>query len=239
MTDVVRSMQSGGGDEDIDVSAEGSAEVVSGDLPVDGDTGEAPTRWLLISVSLSAGQASLRVHVWRKLRSLGSVYLQSSVCLLPERPAVLREVRRLLDRVHHEGGASRLLHITITDPGESAALQAEFDDARDVEYGEVLERVPELAREISTERARGRATYAEVEESEADLDRFHAWLAKIEARDYFAAPGGPPARAAVAAVAEQLAAFEAEALNAEAPEPARGLRAVPGRAPKPRTGGTR
>ncbi|MFF7987148.1 Chromate resistance protein ChrB [Streptomyces sp. NPDC007901] len=29
------------------------------------------------------------------------------------------------------------------------------------------------------------ATYAEVEESEADLERFDRWLAKIAARDYF------------------------------------------------------
>lgn len=183
--------------------------------------------WLLITVSLSSGQASLRVHVWRKLRSLGAVYLQSSVCLLPERVEVSREVRRLLDRVSQEGGAGQSLQIVLRDLQELQWLHEQFNAARDIEYGEVLERLPALSAELAGERAKGRTTYAEVEESEADLDRFRGWMAKIERRDYFAAPLGEQARVAVNAAAEELASFEAEALRAEAPVEPRRLRAVP------------
>jgi hypothetical protein len=80
----------------------------------------------------------------------------------------------------------------------------------------VCERTPALLAEIATETARGRATYAEVEESEADLDRFRAWLAKIVARDYFDAPGRAAADAAVEDCTRALAQFEAAALSAEA-----------------------
>ncbi len=199
----------------------------AGSFTSDGAAGDGhPSQWLLITVSLTAGQASLRVHVWRKLRSLGSVYLQSSVCLLPDQPQVLREVRRLLDRVHHEGGSGRFLRIALSEADEAEALRAEFNAAREDEYAEVLERLPALEAEIAMERSRGRATYAEVEESEADLERFHSWLRKIAQRDYFAALGGEQARARVAEVAEQLAVFEEEALNAEAPAGDRSLRAV-------------
>jgi hypothetical protein len=187
----------------------------------------AAPRWLLVTIGLSAGHGSLRVHVWRKLRSLGAVYLQSSVCLLPDRVEVVREVRRLLDRVRHEGGSGRMLRIVLPDPDELDWLRGEFNAARDNEYSEVLDRVPALSQELASERAKGRATYAEVEESEADLQRFQAWLAKIEQRDYFTAPLGEQARAAVAAAAEDLDAFEAEALDAEAPPEPRRLRAVP------------
>ena len=183
-------------------------------------TGQAAgERWLLVTVSLTAGQASLRVHVWRRLRSLGAVYLQSSVCLLPDRAEVLREVRRLLDRVHREGGAGRLLRVALTEPGEAGWLRGEFNAARDAEYAEVLERLPALSAELASERAKGKVTYAEVEESEADLDRFRSWLAKIEKRDYFSAPLSARARAAAGAAAAELAAFEEEALAAEAPAP--------------------
>jgi hypothetical protein len=178
---------------------------------------DAGERWLLVTVSLSAGQASLRVHVWRRLRSLGAVYLQSSVCLLPDRAEVLREVRRLLDRVHREGGAARLLRVALAEPAEAGWLRGEFNAARDAEYAEVLERLPALSAELASERAKGNVTYAEVEESEADLDRFRSWLAKIEKRDYFSAPLGGRARAAVSVAAGELAAFEEEALAAEAP----------------------
>jgi hypothetical protein len=176
--------------------------------------------WLVISVSTAGAADSLRVQVWRKLRSLGALYLQQSVCLLPARQQVVREVRRLADRVRHQGGTARVLPMTFTDSTEEQAVIAEFNAARDAEYAEVLDRLPELRRELADEQARGNATYAEVEESEADLERFRTWMAKIAARDYFAAPEGQTARDAVEQATAELAAFEEAALHAEAPEPA-------------------
>jgi hypothetical protein len=80
----------------------------------------------------------------------------------------------------------------------------------------VLERLPALREELRRERALGRASYAEVEESEADLNRFRSWLAKITDRDYFGALGGAAAHAGVEEAAADLAAFEEAALAAEA-----------------------
>jgi uncharacterized protein YdbL (DUF1318 family) len=173
-------------------------------------------RFLLVSVSTVGGPPSLRVQVWRKLRSLGALYLQQSVCLLPARDRPAREVARLLARVRGEGGTGRMITIDVPDEREYAALVAEFNAARDNEYGEVRERTPAMLAEIITETARGRATYAEVEESEADLNRFRTWLAKIVARDYFGAAGRAAAEAAVADCARALAEFETAALSAEA-----------------------
>jgi len=173
--------------------------------------------WLLVSVSTAGAAAALRVQVWRKLRSLGALYLQQSVCLLPARDEVAREVRRLADRVRRQGGSFRLLHVVLADEAERAQVVAEMNAARDEEYAEVLDRLPEFVAELDKERARGRTTYAEVEESEADLQRYRSWLAKITARDYFGAPGGAAAQAAVTAAAAELAAFEQAALIAEAP----------------------
>lgn len=173
---------------------------------------------MLISAVTAGAAGTLRVHVWRKLRSLGALYLQQSVCLLPARPEVIREVRRLVDRIRHQGGTSRVLSMSFTDPGEEAAVIDEFNAARDAEYAEFLGRLPELHQELADERARGNTTYAEVEESEADLERFRTWLAKIAARDYFRAPGHRAARDAVEQAATELAAFEEAALQAEAPE---------------------
>ena len=182
---------------------------------------------MLISVTTAGAAATLRVHVWRKLRSLGALYLQQSVCLLPARPDVVREVRRLADRVRHQGGTCRVLTMAFTDPAEEASVVAEFNAARDVEYDDFLGRVPSLHEELAGERIRGNATYVEVEESEADLERFRTWLAKIVARDYFHAPGRQAADDAVEQAAADLAEFEEAALQAEAPE----LQA-PGAAPR-------
>ena len=174
--------------------------------------------WIVISASTAGAAGTLRVQVWRKLRSLGALYLQQSVCLLPARADVVRQVRRLTDRIHHQGGTVRVLTMRFADPIEERSVVEEFNAARDAEYAEVLERIPALRHELAQERARGRATYAEVEESEADLERFRSWLARIAARDYFAAPGGQAARDAVDEAAADLVDFEQAALNAEASE---------------------
>lgn len=173
-------------------------------------------RFLLVSTSTAGASAATRVRVWRKLRSLGALYLQQSVCLLPAREPVRRQVQRLLASVRADGGTARSLTVTVDNAAEYARLVADFNAERDAEYAEVIERAPELLAELQKETARGRATYAEVEESEADLDRFAKWLAKITARDYFAAPGGPAARRAVEQCRTALAAFEDAAIAAQA-----------------------
>ncbi len=172
----------------------------------------------MVSVSTAGAAGTLRVHVWRKLRSLGALYLQQSVCLLPARAEVVREVRRMADRVRHQGGQARVLHMAFADHEQERAVIEEFNAAREQEYAEMLERLPELRKELATERARGRVSYAEVEESEADLDRFRSWLAKITARDHFDAPLGQSVRDAVERAAADLTAFEEAAFSAEAPE---------------------
>ncbi len=175
----------------------------------------AEDAWLLVAVSTAGGADSLRVHVWRKLRGLGAVYVQQSVCLLPDRPPVAATVRKLADKVRAGGGTARCLHLTLTDPVERGELIGEFRASVTAEYSEVLQRLPAFFTEIETETAKGHTTFAEVEESEADLARFEAWVAKIEARDYFAAPIGAEVRAELDRARKAMKAFEAAALAAE------------------------
>lgn len=188
------------------------------------------SRWLLISVSTAGASASLRVTVWRQLKALGALYLHQSVCVLPARAGTRRAVAALTERVQQGGGAVRTLSIRVTDPEQEAQLSAELQAARDEEYAEVLQRLPSFFEELENETARGRTTFEELEESEADLARFRAWLAKIAARDYFNAATGEQARAALARAEQALAAFADLAMasheNAAKAAPAPRLRAV-------------
>jgi hypothetical protein len=170
----------------------------------------------LVTASSAGAADSLRVAIWRKLRSLGALYLHHSVCVLPARPDVEREIRRLTDRVRASGGSARVLRIAFEDGHEEAQVVSELQAARDDEYGEVLERVPAFLDELRSERDRDRATYEEVEESEADLERFRAWLSKIDRRDYFGAPRRAEAHAAVERCARALETFETEAFARDA-----------------------
>ena len=187
--------------------------------------------WLLITVSTPGGGSStLRVYAWRNLRSLGAHYLQQSVCLLPATPKTTRAVTRLVTRLRAEGGHGEMLRISLTDSRQEAAIIDAIQRERTDEYREVVGSTQQFHEELRYERRRGRATYTELEESDADLARHQKWLAAIRARDYFDAPGGEEAAAAVASCEEALARFESEALAAELDDAdaAPGLRAVDG-----------
>jgi hypothetical protein len=175
---------------------------------------EVPVRWLLVTV-VSGSEAALRVRVWRELRKLGAVYVHSSVCLLPDRPAVAATVEALVQRVRQGGGRARVLHTQLLDPAEEAAIIAEQVADRDGEYDEVIERTAAFVDEIALESARGNATYTEVEESEADLERFERWLTSVAARDYFGAGRRAGAEAAVQRCRDLLADFQLAALAAD------------------------
>ena len=178
--------------------------------------------WLLITVSAPGGKSStVRVFVWRKLRSLGAHYLQQSVCLLPATPKTVREVTRVMTRLHGEGGHGEMLRITLTDAAQRDSIVQAFQRERSDEYREVVERTEQFHEELALERGRGRVTYTELEESDADLARHQRWLAAIRGRDYFDAPGGAEAVAAVSACQDALAKFEAEVLAAELDMPRR------------------
>lgn len=173
-----------------------------------------PEPWLLITLSTGGPSSTLRVHAWRKLRSLGALALAQSAYLVPERPATVRAINRLVARVRREGSGARLLHLTLQDQEEREMIAA-FSAERAGEYGEIAERTGEFLAEIEMERGRGRATYTEVEESDTDLKRFRSWLDAVRKRDYFDAAGRAEAEDAVDACERALAEFEAEAFAGE------------------------
>jgi hypothetical protein len=175
---------------------------------------EGKPTWLLVAI-VTGADAALRVRVWRELRKLGAVYLHSSVCLLPDQADVAGTVETLSRRVRDSGGKAQVLKTVLVDDTEEARIIAEQSADRDTEYREVVERTGEFLAEIDRETQRNRATYTEVEESEADLERFDRWLASIHSRDYFQAPGRRQAEAAIHRCRDALAAFEAAAVAAD------------------------
>ncbi len=188
---------------------------------------------MLITVSTPPGGSStLRVYAWRNLRSLGAHYLQQSVCVLPATPRTTRAAARVVARLRAEGGHGEMLRIRLSDSKQEAAVIDAIQRERTDEYRELVESTSQFHEELQHERRRGRATYTELEESDADLARYQKWLTAIRARDYFDAAGGQEAAAAVASCEEALARFESEALSAELDEPVTdnrpGLHAVEG-----------
>jgi hypothetical protein len=135
-------------------------------------------------------------------------------------------------RLRAEGGNGEMLRIRVTDSKQEGAIIDAIQRERTDEYREIVESTREFHEELQMERRRGRAMYTELEESDADLARHQKWLGAIRGRDYFDAPGGQEAVAAVASCEEALARFESDALSAELDESTSdgrpGLRALEG-----------
>ncbi|MES4793384.1 MAG: hypothetical protein C4321_10790, partial [Chloroflexota bacterium] len=113
-------------------------------------TPEKRETWLLVTVSTGNASSTLRVHSWRKLRSLGARYLHKSVAVLPYRPETARAVNRLIDRVRREGGQASSWTIEFTDPAQERDLIESFQAERSDEYHEVCSRVSAFLAEIES-----------------------------------------------------------------------------------------
>jgi len=165
--------------------------------------------WYLLIYKVPSEPSRHRASIWRKLRAAGALYLQDGVATLPVDTASERLMRGLMREIRDVGGAVYLAQSRLVGDDADAELVAAFNQAREAEYREVLERCREFHAELDRERAAGNLTFAELEENEEDLAKLEGWLGKIRPRDRFAAPLGVEAVQAVAACRTDLEAFTA------------------------------
>src|SRR2546426_5377332 len=64
---------------------------------------------LLLLVGLPPTPSSLRVRIWRRLRSLGAVALKRSAYLLPDTPERYEDFQWLAQEIQREGGDATLV----------------------------------------------------------------------------------------------------------------------------------
>jgi hypothetical protein len=120
-------------------------------------------------------------------------------------------LRDELAQVERQGGTGLLFQAQALGHD----LVARFHNERDLEYAEVCERCQALRDELTRESRLGKEIYAELEENEQELAKLDRWLAQIQARDFFGAPGAERATQAVEACRTDLAAFAAAVYRRE------------------------
>lgn len=172
-------------------------------------------RWLLLIYKVDPGSSSRRTYVWRQLRSLGAVYLQQAVAVLPDRPEARVALERLGQRIRSTGGEASLLETASPNGAWEAELVARFNATRDEEYAEVVENIVRFEDEVRRETEMGRFLFPELEEGEAEWAKLRRWLARIVERDFFHADGRSVAQDALARGQRLLDAFVREVYRAE------------------------
>ncbi|HET7412136.1 MAG TPA: Chromate resistance protein ChrB, partial [Pararhizobium sp.] len=71
--------------------------------------------WLLLTYKVPPEPAAKRIGLWRRLKSLGAVYLQNGVCLLPKTDEHIRRLKMLGNDVSEMGGEAFILETVALD----------------------------------------------------------------------------------------------------------------------------
>jgi hypothetical protein len=143
--------------------------------------------WLLLIYRVPPEPTRLRSTVWRRIKSLGAIYLQNSVAALPASTANERALRKLRREITDMSGTAMLMSCSVL-AGESE-VRASFQAARNDEYEEIVDKCEDFLGQVQKEYEENHFTYAELEENEVDLVKLKNWFAKITERDVFGASG--------------------------------------------------
>ena len=174
----------------------------------------ANTNWLLLIYRVPPEPTRLRSTVWRRIKSLGAIYLQNSAAALPASAANERALRKLRREILDMSGTAVLLSCDVL-AGEPDVHDA-FQAARNDEYEEIVDRCEDFLQQVKKEYAENHFTYAELEENEVDLVKLRNWFAKVRERDAFDAAGRQATEKALEACAESLEAYAARVYAEEA-----------------------
>jgi DNA-binding transcriptional regulator PaaX len=178
------------------------------------ETVPAPGRWLLLVYHVPSEPSRLRAAVWRRIKSLGAIYLQSSAAALPASTQAERAMRKLRSEIADMSGTAVLLTCEVL--AGQAEIEAQFQAARNDEYEEIVDKCGDFITGIDKEYAARHFTYAELEENEVDLVKLRTWLARIRERDTFGATGLQQALSCLAECEEKLEAYAARVYAEEA-----------------------
>src|SRR5215467_1944637 len=175
--------------------------------------------WTLVVNRAPAEPSTARVAAWRRLHRLGGLYVAPSVCLVPKELAERDALDRIAEGLRSAGGAFDVFAVEAFAVDAHALLVDRFNTARDAEYAEVVERAHALLAELEREGGKGKFTFAEVEENEADLVKLRRWLETVGRRDLFGAPGSGPAEQAVREAADAIGRFAERAARLDEERP--------------------
>lgn len=142
-------------------------------------------KWLILSYRVPAEPSTLRVRVWRTLKSIGAFYLQQSVCVLPLTPDIQGKATKLQNLISNNHGEVILLEVERFSTITEEQLVSSFNQQREIEYKEFVESCDAFLEEIKKETSKGKFSYHEVEENEVELIRLKRWHRKILNRDFF------------------------------------------------------
>src|SRR5689334_7798750 len=148
---------------------------------------------LLLLVGLPPTPSSLRVRVWRRLRSIGAVALKRSAYLLPDTPERYEDFQWLAQEVQRDGGEATLIRVATIENMSAGDVVRLFHEPRDRDYRQLAARHRKLLHKLDR-----KTIGARTQEEIARLAKDHQRIRDI---DFFDAPAGAEVRRLEEAIA--------------------------------------
>jgi hypothetical protein len=143
---------------------------------------------LLLLVGVPPIPSSLRVRVWRRLRSLGAVPLKRSAYLLPDTPERYEDFQWLAQEIQRQGGDATLIRVQQIENVSQEDVRRLFHEPRDLDYRKLATRYRNVLKKLD-QKSSPKST--RVKEELARLAKDHQRIRDV---DFFGAPGGAEVR---------------------------------------------
>lgn len=162
--------------------------------------------WRIITYRLPTEPSRHRVAVWRELRRVGAVALQSAAWALPTGEPFDEGLDKAVGIVERAGGQVLVLDV---DPKSSSLgeLEAAYNSDRAAEWDEFEAECDKAMAELASEIAKEKLTLAELDEEEQNVERLRRWYRELRAKDLFGASGSPEGEAKLKEATESLEDF--------------------------------
>jgi hypothetical protein len=152
-------------------------------------------KWLLLVYRLPREPSRHRVTVWRKLKTLGPLYVQDGVAALPEDAVTREQLEWLQLRVREAGGEATLWEGMHNTRVESKQLAETFRSSREEAYESII---------AEAERIRRKAEMGAGASLLGKLSKLEREFRAERRRDYFGAPSRKEASEALRAARQAV-----------------------------------
>ena len=177
----------------------------------------ARRRFLLLVYRMPAKPTRGRVWVWRSLKKSGALYLQDSVCVLPDGKRVRDELAPIIERIEESRGTFHLMPLRSLPGDEEQKLVEGFVSQSAKHYDEIVENCEvNFAKEIEFEHFRQNYTYEEAEEIRMEFEKICLWFDRVVERDWFGAANRADAQRWLDRCERLLEEFEAQVFARDA-----------------------
>lgn len=144
-------------------------------------------KWICLSYSLPTKPSKARLHVWRQLKKVGAVNVDS-FWVAPYSKEKLTELQALVEDIHSFNGSATIFRCKSIDEQSEEKIKNALTASTNEELTELIGVCEKFLEEIKSEIEKENFIFAEVEENDEELSKIKKWYSKIVRRSAYDSP---------------------------------------------------